>query len=67
MQIFIQALGNHGITDEHVRERIAVLSERLTAEARRITGNGVTFSNCFPAFAKLSKPWTVIRVIALHS
>src|SRR5687768_13896540 len=48
MQIFIQALGNHGITDEHVRERIAVLSERLTAEARRITGNGVTFFELLP-------------------
>lgn len=43
MQIFIEALGNHGVTHDNVRERMAVLSERLTAEARKITGNGMTF------------------------
>ena len=48
MQIFIEALGTHGITDEHIREHIAVLSDRLTAEARKITGNGVTFFELIP-------------------
>jgi len=48
MQIFIEALGNHGVTHDNVRERMAVLSERLTAEARKITGNGVTFFELIP-------------------
>jgi phosphoglycolate phosphatase-like HAD superfamily hydrolase len=48
MQIFIEALRNHGVTHDNVRERMAVLSERLTAEARKITGNGVTFFQLLP-------------------
>ena len=48
MQIFIEALSNHGVTHDHVRERIAILSERLTAEARKITGNGVKFFELLP-------------------
>lgn len=48
MQIFIEALANHGITHDHVRERIHVLGERLTAEARKVTGNGVAFFELLP-------------------
>ena len=48
MQIFIEALGNHGITHDDVRERMHVLSERLTAEAKKITGNGVKFFELLP-------------------
>ena len=48
MQIFIEALSNHGVTHDHVRERITLLSERLTAEARKVTGNGVTFFELLP-------------------
>jgi phosphoglycolate phosphatase len=48
MQIFIEALSNHGISHDDVRDRIHVLSERLTAEARRVTGNGVTFFELLP-------------------
>lgn len=48
MQIFIEALGNHGVTHDDVRERMHVLSERLTAEAKKITGNGVTFFELLP-------------------
>jgi phosphoglycolate phosphatase len=48
MQIFIEALGNHGVTHDHLRERIGVLSERLTAEARKVTGNGVAFFELIP-------------------
>ena len=48
MQIFIEALGNHGITHDHLRERFAVLSDRLTAEARKVTGNGVRFFELLP-------------------
>src|SRR4026209_279747 len=48
MQIFIEALGNHGVTHDDVRERMHVLSERLTAEAKKITSNGVTFFELIP-------------------
>jgi len=48
MQIFIEALGNHGVTHDDVRERIHLLSERLTAEAKKVTGNGVTFFELLP-------------------
>ena len=48
MQIFIEALSNHGISHDDVRDRIHELSERLTAEARKITGNGVTFFELLP-------------------
>lgn len=48
MQIFIEALGNHGITHDHLRERITVLGERLTEEARKVTGNGVPFFELLP-------------------
>jgi phosphoglycolate phosphatase len=48
MQIFIEALSSHGISHDDVRDRIHVLSERLTAEARRVTGNGVTFFELLP-------------------
>ena len=48
MQIFIEALSNHGVTHDHVRERIGLLSERLTVEARKVTGNGVTFFELLP-------------------
>ncbi len=48
MQIFIEALRNHGITHDDVRNRMHILSERLTAEARKVTGNGVTFFELLP-------------------
>src|SRR5690242_14139079 len=48
MQIFIEALGNHGVTHDDLRERMHVLSERLTAEAKKVTGNGVTFFQLIP-------------------
>jgi phosphoglycolate phosphatase len=48
LQIFVEALGGHGVTHEQLRERIADLSERLTAEARRVTGNGNNFFALLP-------------------
>lgn len=48
MQIFIEALSNHGVTHDDVRNRMHILSERLTAEARKVTGNGVTFFELLP-------------------
>jgi phosphoglycolate phosphatase len=52
MQIFIEALSTHGITHDQLREQIHVLSERLTAEARKITGNGVPFFELLPGVRK---------------
>jgi phosphoglycolate phosphatase len=48
LQIFVEALGGHGVTHEQLRERIAVLSEQLTAEARKVTGNGNNFFALLP-------------------
>src|SRR4026207_2099719 len=48
LQIFVEALGNHGVTHEDLRERIHVLSERLTAEARKVTSNGGNFFELLP-------------------
>jgi phosphoglycolate phosphatase len=48
MQIFIEALRTHGVTHDDVRDRIAMLGERLTAEARKVTGNGVKFFELLP-------------------
>jgi phosphoglycolate phosphatase len=48
MQIFIEALSTHGIGHDAVREQIHVLGERLTAEARKVTGNGVPFFELLP-------------------
>ena len=48
MQIFIEALSSHGISHDAVREQIHILSERLTAEARKVTGNGVSFFELLP-------------------
>lgn len=48
MQIVIEALQGHGITHDDVRNRIHDLSERLTAEARKVTGNGVPFFELLP-------------------
>lgn len=48
MQIFIEALSNHGVTHDDIRNRIHDLSERLTAEARKVTGNGVRFFELLP-------------------
>ena len=48
LQIFIEALRNHGVTHDQLRESIHILSERLTAEARKVTGNGNNFFELLP-------------------
>ena len=48
LQIFVEALSSHGVTHDDLRERIHVLSERLTAEARKVTGNGGNFFELLP-------------------
>jgi phosphoglycolate phosphatase len=48
LQIIVEALSEEGFTHHDVQERIHDLSERLTAEARRITGNGQPFFELLP-------------------
>ena len=48
LQIIVEALKEEGFTHYDVSERIHQLSERLTDEARRITGNGEPFFEVLP-------------------
>ena len=48
LQIIIEALREEGFSHDDVRERIHDLSQRLTAEAKRITGNGEPFFQVLP-------------------
>jgi len=48
LQIIAEALSEEGFTHHHVRERIHQLSERLTAEAKRVAGNGELFFEVLP-------------------
>jgi phosphoglycolate phosphatase-like HAD superfamily hydrolase len=48
LQIILEALSDEGLTHDDVVQHITVLSERITEEARRITGNGVTFFEVLP-------------------
>ena len=48
LQIIVEALSEEGFTHDDVRDRIHDLCERLTAEAKRITGNGEPFFELLP-------------------
>jgi phosphoglycolate phosphatase-like HAD superfamily hydrolase len=48
LQIIVEALSEEGFTHHEVRERINHLSQRLTEEARRMTGNGEQFFEVLP-------------------
>ena len=48
LQIIAEALRDEGYTHHDVRERIHELSQRLTEEARRVTGNGKPFFEVLP-------------------
>jgi len=48
LQIIAEALKDEGYTHHDVRERIHELSQRLTEEARRVTGNGEPFFEVLP-------------------
>ena len=48
LQIIAEALREEGYTHHHIRERIHELSQRLTEEARRVTGNGEPFFEVLP-------------------
>jgi phosphoglycolate phosphatase-like HAD superfamily hydrolase len=48
LQIIAEALREEGFTHHDVREKIHQLSEKLTAEARRVTGNGEEFFELLP-------------------
>src|SRR6476660_9384525 len=48
LQIIAEALSEEGFTHDDVRDQIHHLSKRLTAEAKRITGNGEPFFELLP-------------------
>ena len=48
LQIIAEALRDEGFTHHDIREQIHLLSERLTAEAKKITGNGEPFFEVLP-------------------
>jgi phosphoglycolate phosphatase len=48
LQIISEALREEGFTHHDIREQIHHLSERLTAEAKKITGNGEPFFEVLP-------------------
>ena len=48
LQIIAEALSEEGFTHHDVRGKIHQLSEKLTAEARRVTGNGEEFFELLP-------------------
>ena len=48
LQIIAEALREEGYTHHDVRDRIHQLSERITEEARRVTGNGAPFFEVLP-------------------
>jgi phosphoglycolate phosphatase-like HAD superfamily hydrolase len=48
LQIIVEALSDEGFTHHDVRKQIHLLSERLTAEAKKVTGNGEPFFEVLP-------------------
>jgi phosphoglycolate phosphatase-like HAD superfamily hydrolase len=48
LQIIAEALRDEGFSHHDIREQIHHLSEKLTAEARKITGNGEPFFEVLP-------------------
>ena len=48
LQIIAEALRDEGYSHDDIRERIHEVSQRLTEEARRVTGNGVPFFQVIP-------------------
>jgi len=48
LQIVIEALREHGVSQEEILARAEILVSRLTEEARRITGNGIKFFELLP-------------------
>ena len=48
LQIVFEALRDAGVTQEQILARAEVLASRLTAEARRVTGNGAKFFELLP-------------------
>ena len=48
LQIIAEALRDEGFSHHDIRERIHHLSEKLTAEAKKVTGNGEPFFEVLP-------------------
>ncbi len=55
LQIIAEALSEEGFTHHDVKEKIHILSERLTEEARRVTGTGDPFFEVLPGVANTLK------------
>jgi phosphoglycolate phosphatase-like HAD superfamily hydrolase len=55
LQIITEALSEEGYTHHDVREQIHHLSQRLTAEARKITGSGEPFFEVLPGVPETLK------------
>ena len=51
LQIIAEALREEGFTHDDIRKQIHHVSERLTAEAKRVTGNGEPFFEVLPGVA----------------
>ena len=48
LQIIAEALRDEGYSHDDIRERIHEVSQRITEEARRVTGNGAPFFQVIP-------------------
>ena len=48
LQIIAEALRDEGFTHDDIRHRIHEVSQRISEEARRVTGNGVPFFQVIP-------------------
>ena len=55
LQIVYEALANAGFTQDRFSRVLRYCASRLTEEARRVTGNGTSSSNCCPVCARLCR------------
>jgi len=53
LQIIAEALRDEGFSHHDIREQIHHLSERLTTEARKVTGNGEPFFEVLPGVKQM--------------
>ena len=60
MQIFCEALRDHGFTTDDVLSCTQILATRLTEEARKVTGNGMKFFELLPGVRE------TLQVLAEH-
>ena len=53
LQIIAEALRDEGYTHDDIRQRIHEVSQRITEEARRVTGNGEPFFQVIPGVREM--------------